>query len=281
MASVGEPDLSLSLTWGSKKLNCSPSEPDLSVPSELTLRIVSFLDAYDVFSLGSCSKTLNEICDSACVWKELYMKRWPDHQYDISHTEPQKEILCPWKTWYITMHKEMSAAIFSHFRHVEEQLEEYGFLEIIVYKEAIDILRDLKVGFGDIRLMFLRRKLHAVLNLIGLHYSFFYLQVSAGDLRNTLAFYQVLDRELIVEWILVPSFCYCDFTHQERYSLVLSLAEITDGEEAILYFLESGLSAEMRSISIASYSLSQAQKSNSIGKRRSIFESEIGHIEKL
>ncbi|KAJ3676429.1 hypothetical protein LUZ60_003841 [Juncus effusus] len=184
------------------------------------------------------------------------MKRWPDHQYDISHTEPQgMEQLGPWKTWYISMHKKMSTEIFIHLWEVEKQLEKSGFLEIRVYKYAIDIvLRDFKVGFGDICLLFFRRKLHVVLNLIGLHYSFFYLQVSAEDLRNALSSCQVLDRELLVEWVLKVSINGRLCMPEERYSLVLSLAEITDGEEAILYFLQSDRSGHVKSIRMASSS---------------------------
>ncbi|KAJ3678031.1 hypothetical protein LUZ60_001834 [Juncus effusus] len=228
----------------------------LNVPHELILHVVSFLNAFDVCSLRSCSKTLNEICNSDSVWKELYMKRWPDHYSQIMCTKPEgMKILSPWKATYISKHKEIYTAIYNHLIHVEEQLIESNSLGIRIYNATIDGLRYLKVGFEDVCSVLFRRKLHVLENLIGLHYSFLFLQVSVENLRNALSCYQLLDRELTVYWALTTPSGYMFFWPMEDYFLTLSLAEIIDGEEAILYFLQSGHSTDVQYITMASYFL--------------------------
>lgn len=76
-----------------------------SLPEDVALKIVSFLEVSDVCSSGNCFKFWREICGSDCVWKSLCEERWPGL---VLEEETEKaSVLKGWRDLYIKKHNEV------------------------------------------------------------------------------------------------------------------------------------------------------------------------------
>ena len=64
---------------------------------------------------------------------------------------------------------------------VEQCTQNESSLEVGYYLKAITDLRSIELGFKDVQMFMLGRKHSVLLNLIGLHYSIYFLGISVSD----------------------------------------------------------------------------------------------------
>lgn len=81
---------------------------------------------------------------------------------------------------YINKHREMASAVSTVIKFVERSSQNES-LEVGYYLKAIADLALLELGFEDVQLFLFAIKQNVLLNLIGLHYSIFWLAVPVSD----------------------------------------------------------------------------------------------------
>ncbi|XP_038988716.1 uncharacterized protein LOC113463024 isoform X3 [Phoenix dactylifera] len=184
-----------------------------SLPVDVALNVVSYLETADVCSLGSCSRFWRGLCSSDFVWIALYKRRWPalgaGSQPRASEgggggggggggecsgdaealSSPQK-----WRVLYINKHRQIASAVSTVIKFVQ-QCSQNESLEVGYYLKAVADLGLLELGFEDVQLFLFARKQNVLLNLIGLHYSIFSLAAP-----KSLQLCGSLERDRLVEY---------------------------------------------------------------------------------
>ncbi|KAJ3676190.1 hypothetical protein LUZ60_003602 [Juncus effusus] len=228
----------------------------IQVPYDVSLAIVSLLEAKDVCSLGSCCHFWRDICSNDCVWIKFFKLRWPHANVaspNLATCSDPKNQLSPsegWKSLYIKTHQ-ILASETSNFINTVYQWAPHESLEVGVYLNAIRALESLRIGFEDVRLFLFGRNLSVLVNLIGLHYCIFRLNVPASEVKTALKNRQVSSREVRVNWSKVGRWSYGFRLRDENCSRRLTLGELTAVKEGpVLALLNRGAVHEVIRVQI-------------------------------
>ncbi|WOL06734.1 hypothetical protein Cni_G15468 [Canna indica] len=215
----------------------SRSRPDLNsffLPCDLALSIVSLLEASDVCSLACCSRFWREICASDSVWMVLYKRRWPS-KVDLVASPPQG-----YRDFYIKKHQIMANGVSAATKFLEECSQSWS-LEVGYYLKAIADLGSLCLDFKDVQLFLLRKEKSVLLNLIGLHYCIFSLDIPPIYVMEALENCQVSKRQVCVNWFTLGRWFFGYRWPDEHHCRILSLIELAVGkEQAVLGVLNRG-----------------------------------------
>ncbi|URE35260.1 F-box domain containing protein [Musa troglodytarum] len=247
-----------------------------SLPCDLALDIVSLLEASDVCSLGSCSRFWQDICASDSVWIALYKRRWPSAVGDLGALPSQG---C--KTFYINKHKKLASAVSDVIKSVLEWSKS-GSMEVGYYLKAISDLGSMELGFKDVQLFLFRREHNVLLNLIGLHYCIFSLDIPVSiifihsgsnfllhdpvnltlqsvDVMEVLESCQVSEQQVCVSWFMLGRWFYGFRLPDEHRSRIVSLTELAMGKEGeVLGVLNRGAIHEVLRVQITTVATSTA-----------------------
>ncbi|CAI9118723.1 OLC1v1020327C2 [Oldenlandia corymbosa var. corymbosa] len=143
-----------------------------SLPDDVALSIMKFLEVSDVCSLGSCSKFWREISTSECLWKHLCQLRWPgivledEIEAEIhDHDQPKMPSLKGWRGLYVKKHNLMAekAAVVRKSLSCSE-------IDVNMYHKALEDMKRMQFGFKDVQMFFLKSGINVLLNFVGLHY---------------------------------------------------------------------------------------------------------------
>ncbi|XP_010241462.1 PREDICTED: uncharacterized protein LOC104586055 [Nelumbo nucifera] len=213
-----------------------------SIPDDIALKIASFLQVTDVCSLGSCSRFWRDLCASDCIWLSFSRERWPS--LDFPFQSPVQNVdngqleeastdrfssMKGWKGFYIRRHYEMDNKATAMVKFVE-QCSPCKSLEVADYLRAIEDLCLMKMEFKDVQ-MFLFTKKNVLLNLIGVHYSIFWLQISADLVMEALCGCHISEQEVCVRWWKLGRWFYGFRLHDESHSRVVSLGDLATAKE--------------------------------------------------
>nr|XP_009414191.2 PREDICTED: uncharacterized protein LOC103995348 [Musa acuminata subsp. malaccensis] len=222
-----------------------------SLPCDLSLDIVSLLEASDVCSLGSCSRFWQGLCASDSVWIALYKRRWPSAVSDLGALPSQG---C--KTFYINKHKKLASAVSDVIKSVLEWSKS-GSMEVGYYLKAISDLGSMELGFKDVQLFLFRREHNVLLNLIGLHYCIFSLDIPPVDVMEVLESCQVSEQQVCVSWFMLGRWFYGFRLPDEHRSRIVSLTELAMGKEGeVLGVLNRGAIHEVLRVQITTVATS-------------------------
>ncbi|KAK3011420.1 hypothetical protein RJ639_010908 [Escallonia herrerae] len=232
-----------------------------SLPDDIALKIVSTLQASDVFSLGNCSRFWRELCALDCVWAALCRDRWPALELDPESCAPEIEThqldqhtestFKGWRGFYISKLNEMAikAAVVVDF--VERCLS-YESIEVGHYLAAIQELCSVQFGFKDVQTFFLKPKLHVLLNLVGLHYCITWLGVPAEHVKEALDCCKISDRQICVQWWKLGRWLYGFRLRDESHSRNISLGDLAmPKDEEVLGVLHRGAIHEVLRVQIS------------------------------
>uniref|UniRef100_A0A2C9UBW6 F-box domain-containing protein n=1 Tax=Manihot esculenta TaxID=3983 RepID=A0A2C9UBW6_MANES len=148
------------------------------LPLDIALKIASTLEVLDVCALGSCSRFWRELCGSDCVWEFLTRERWPLLTFP-NNSSSSDPVIKGWREIYIKMHREMAGKATTVVEFVEN-CSSSELLEVGDYYKAIEDLCSMQLSFRDVQMFLFKPKLNVLLNLVGLHYCIFCLQVPHG-----------------------------------------------------------------------------------------------------
>ncbi|XVE82062.1 hypothetical protein DITRI_Ditri15bG0116500 [Diplodiscus trichospermus] len=189
-----------------------------SLPSDVALRIASFLQVSDLSSLGCCSRVWREFCRSDCLWEPIFKERWP-LSYESALEDPNFK---GWRAFYIEQH-ERKAGIAACVVNLVEQCSLSESIDINDFMKAVGFLISLRFGFKDVQMLFFKPKLNVLLNLVGLHFCLSFLQVPASDVLEALQSSKISGRQVCVSWgkigRLLNGFRMPDVSHSRCISL--------------------------------------------------------------
>ncbi|XP_026662254.1 uncharacterized protein LOC113463024 isoform X2 [Phoenix dactylifera] len=245
-----------------------------SLPVDVALNVVSYLETADVCSLGSCSRFWRGLCSSDFVWIALYKRRWPalgaGSQPRASEgggggggggggecSGDAEALSSPqWRVLYINKHRQIASAVSTVIKFVQ-QCSQNESLEVGYYLKAVADLGLLELGFEDVQLFLFARKQNVLLNLIGLHYSIFSLAAPPKDVAESLRRCEVSDRQVCVSWFKVGRWFYGFRLPDEHRSREVSLGELAmANEEEVLAVLNRGAVHEVLRVQIKSITAS-------------------------
>ncbi|KAI3975674.1 hypothetical protein MKX01_023100 [Papaver californicum] len=192
-----------------------------TLPDDIALNVASFLQVLELCSLGSCSKFWRELCSADYLWVSLSKDRWPalgisselpipliinnsnTGSSSLSSNENiqvQNSSAKGWRRFYINKHGDMACRASNIVKFVEECTSPSKFLEIGDFVKAVQDLSLMDFGFKDVVMFFFGSKQNVLVNLAGLHYCIFWLNVSAEDVIVALRNCGIHERELCVSW---------------------------------------------------------------------------------
>lgn len=219
-----------------------------SIPSDVSIRVASFLEATDVCCLSSCSKYWYELCSSDSLWVDLINKRWPNLGLAGNSSSPFQG----WKSLYISKHTNFVRGVSIVIQYVEK-CGNHGSLEVGYYLKAMKDLSSMELGFKDVQMILLARKHSVLLNLIGLHYCLCFLGASPNDVVEALNACQVADRVVRVSWLKLGRWFAGFRLNDEQRSLTVSLQDLAmaqgNGQE-VLSILNRGAVHEVLRVQI-------------------------------
>ncbi|KAL2459229.1 uncharacterized protein Fot_54918 [Forsythia ovata] len=231
-----------------------------SLPHDISLKITSSLQVFDVCSLGSCSRFWRELCGSDCVWEALCKDRWPALDFDKDSSAYQDQNfqldqridsnLKGWKELYINKHNEMAekAALVMNF--VERALA-YESIEVGHYLKALEFMKSMQFGFKDVEMFFLKPKLNVLFNLVGLHYCIIWLDVLSKYLMEALHSNEITERQVCVQWWKLGRWFYGFRLRDELHSRNVSLGDLAASNEEVLGVLHRGAIHEVLRVQIS------------------------------
>ncbi|XP_058078081.1 uncharacterized protein LOC131226290 isoform X2 [Magnolia sinica] len=161
-----------------------------SIPDDIALNIASFLQVSDICSLGSCSRFWRDLCASDFLWISLSKQRWPSLDFskigivrDYDEESDQQSSLSAkvWRSFYINWHQVMAGRATAIVKFVKQSSRDES-LEVGDFLRAIGELCSMEFGFKDVQLFLFTTKQNVLLNLIGLHYSLFWLGVPCSNI---------------------------------------------------------------------------------------------------
>ncbi|KAF3456139.1 hypothetical protein FNV43_RR00789 [Rhamnella rubrinervis] len=204
------------------------------LPDDIALRIASLLQVSDLCALGCCSRFWRRICASDCVWKSLTFERWPcldslegsSSSSSSSSTAIEIPISRGWKFSYIKRHNETADRVTEVVEFVKRSSPS-ELLQVVDYLRAIKELHGMELGFEDIQFFFFKRKLNALLNLVGLHYCIAWLRVPAEHILEALLRHKILKRRVCVRWWKLGRWFYGFRMRDESSSRCVSLEDLT------------------------------------------------------
>ncbi|XP_078158032.1 uncharacterized protein LOC144553694 [Carex rostrata] len=113
-------------------------------------------------------------------------------------------------------------------------------------------MEGLNLGFQDICLYLFQKDISVLFNLLGLHYSFFHLDIPLEDLRKVLASCQVSDKEVCVSWGLRQIREYYFNKPAKEHHRTTFLGQIADNEVALLYLLKTKDPVQLAYVKVSS-----------------------------
>ncbi|CAI9118722.1 OLC1v1020327C1 [Oldenlandia corymbosa var. corymbosa] len=226
-----------------------------SLPDDVALSIMKFLEVSDVCSLGSCSKFWREISTSECLWKHLCQLRWPgivledEIEAEIhDHDQPKMPSLKGWRGLYVKKHNLMAekAAVVRKSLSCSE-------IDVNMYHKALEDMKRMQFGFKDVQMFFLKSGINVLLNFVGLHYCIKELGVQVGSMTEALNTCNIQDRLVYIQWWEAGNWLHRfkppDVLHARR----VPLYDFTSVEGAkILRMLERGIAGDILCIKMYS-----------------------------
>ncbi|XP_047311726.1 uncharacterized protein LOC124915112 [Impatiens glandulifera] len=215
-----------------------------SLPDDIAHKIVFLLQAPDVSSLGSCSRTFRDLCGLDSVWLGLCRDRWPSQ-------EIVQDSLKGWKGSYINKHMEMTEKAKIVVKFVDQCFSNES-IEVGYYLAAIENLRMFRFGFKDVEILFFKPDMNVILNLVGLHYCIGWLGVPVEDVIEALRCTKIPDREVCVRWWKLGRWFYGFRMHDESRFRQISLKDlIKGGEDEVMRVLHRGALHEVMRVQIS------------------------------
>ncbi|KAG8370045.1 hypothetical protein BUALT_Bualt14G0076800 [Buddleja alternifolia] len=232
-----------------------------SLPDDISLKIASSLQVFDLCSLGGCSRFWRELCGSDCVWEGLCKDRWGGIVVDDdnssssesqSHELHQEMVSNPkgWRELYISKHNEMAEKAASVINFMERNIA-YESIEAGTYLKAIELLNSQQFGFKDVQMFLLKPKLNVLLNLVGLHYCIIWLGVPAEYVIEALDSGQISERQVCVQWWKLGRWFYGFRLRDELHSRNVSLGDLAACNEEVLGVLRRGAIHEVIRVQIS------------------------------
>ncbi|XVE82060.1 hypothetical protein DITRI_Ditri15bG0116300 [Diplodiscus trichospermus] len=168
-----------------------------SLPNDVALKIVSFLEVRDLYSLSCCSRVWRDLCRSDCLWKPLFKERWPlSYEAVLEDKGPSFK---GWRACYIEQHEDM-ADVYAYVVNLVEQCSQSESLDISGLMITMEWLGSKQFGFKDVQMFFFKPKLNVLLNLVGLQYCRRFLLLPASDVIEALQSSKISDRQIYVKW---------------------------------------------------------------------------------
>ncbi|KAJ4722245.1 F-box-like domain-containing protein [Melia azedarach] len=224
-----------------------------SLPEDIALKIASLLEEPEVCALGCCSRFWRNLCGSDCIWEFLTRQRWPlllsgSSESSAQNSGPTSE---GWKGFYMKRHNEMAHGATDVVKYVEQCMRSYS-VEVGDYLQAIEDLNLMQLGFKDVQMFLFKPKLNVLLNLVGLHYCIFWLNVPPEYVLEALHSCKISDRQLCVKWWKLGRWFYGFRMRDESHSRLVSLADLaTAKEEEVLGVLHRGAIHEVLRVQIS------------------------------
>ncbi|CAK7333059.1 unnamed protein product [Dovyalis caffra] len=218
-----------------------------TLPFDISLKIASSLQVLDLCSLGSCSQFWRDLCGSDSIWESLTKQRWPLPLHSSS-LEPNTK---GWKEIYIRMHREKAGRAAEVVGFVEQcSLSES--IDVAEYQQAIEDLSSMQLSFEDVQMFLFKPKFNVLLNLVGLHYCIFCLEMPAGQVMDTLVGCNILERKVCVRWWKLGRWFYGFRMRDESHSRWVSLEDLLTGKgEEVLGVLRRGAVYEVFRVEIS------------------------------
>lgn len=133
-----------------------------------------------------------------------------------------------------------------------EQSTRSESLEVGDYLQAIEDLSTMHLGFKDVQMFLFKPKLNVLLNLVGLHYCIFWLNVPPKHVAEALKSCEISDRQVCVKWWKLGRWFYGFRMRDEYHSRWLSLADLVAAkEEEVLGVLHRGAIHEVLRVQIS------------------------------
>ncbi|KAF2287693.1 hypothetical protein GH714_002347 [Hevea brasiliensis] len=156
-----------------------------------------------------------------------------------------------WRQIYIRMHREMAGNATAVVEFVEHCSSSNKSLAFGDYYKAVEELCSKQLAFRDVQMFLFKPKLNVLLNLIGLHYCIFCLQVQAGHVMDALQSCKISEQQVCVKWWKLGRWFYGFRMRDEFHSRIISLADLlTNKGEEVLGVLCRGAIHELLRIEI-------------------------------
>ncbi|KAF2311002.1 hypothetical protein GH714_018997 [Hevea brasiliensis] len=221
-----------------------------SLPLDIALKIASTLEVLDVCALGGCSRFWREICGSDCVWESLTRERWPLLTFPNKSSSSSDPVTKGWREIYIKMHRETAGKATTVVEFVEN-CSSSELLEVGDYYKAIEDLFSMQLAFRDVQMFLFKPTLNVLLNLVGLHYCIFCLQVPVRHVMDALLSCKISERQVCVKWWKLGRWFYGFRMRDESHSRMVSLADLlTNKGEEVLGVLRRGAIHEVLHVEI-------------------------------
>lgn len=136
-------------------------------------------------------------------------------------------------------------------KHVERCTRSES-LEVGDYLQAIEDLSIMQLGFKDVQMFLFKPSLNVLLNLVGLHYCIFWLNVPLENVAEALKSCKISDRQVCVKWWKLGRWFYGFRMQDECHSRWVSLADlVTTKDEEVLGVLHRGAIHEVLRVQIS------------------------------
>ncbi|KAH8499799.1 hypothetical protein H0E87_015154 [Populus deltoides] len=149
------------------------------------------------------------------------------------------------------MHREKAGSAAEVVGFVEQcSLSES--IDVGDYQKAIEDLSSMQLSFEDVQMFLFKPKLNVLLNLVGLHYCIFCLEMPADHVMDTLVGCNILERKVHVKWWKLGRWFYGFRMRDESCSCWVSLEDLLTGKgEEVLGVLRRGAVHECTEIECA------------------------------
>ncbi|XP_019051585.1 PREDICTED: uncharacterized protein LOC104587608 isoform X2 [Nelumbo nucifera] len=155
-----------------------------------------------------------------------------------------------WRDFYIKRHNEMTGKATAIVNFVE-LCSPSKSIEVADYLKAIANLCLMKMEFEDVQ-MFLFTKQNVLLNLIGLHYSIFWLQIEADSVTEALCRCDIAEQQVCVRWWKLGRWFYGFRLRDESHSRTVLLRDLAMArEEEVFGVLNRGAIHEVLRVQIS------------------------------
>ncbi|KAH9612142.1 hypothetical protein KSS87_018232 [Heliosperma pusillum] len=155
-----------------------------------------------------------------------------------------------WKLFYVRRHYELATRASVIVKFVE-QCSPSASLEARDYLKALGDIRSSQLSFEDVEMFLFKPKRNVLLNLVGLHYCIYQLQVPMKRVMNALECCKIAERQVLVKWWKLGQWQHGFRQRDESHYRMVSMADLATEKHEVLGVLNRGAVYEVMRIQVS------------------------------